>query len=327
MADPGGSVGSSSSVDLADVRAAAVRLDAVLPRTPLIHSGAWGAWLKLESLQLTGAYKVRGALNAVLCALEQGDHRPVVAASAGNHGAGVAWAAQHVGLPAVVAVPEDAPSVKVERIAALGAEVQRVGRSFEESLQWARAYAEQAGARLIHAFDDPQVIAGQGTIAFELLGVRPDVVLVPVGGGGLAAGISLVLRAAGVRLVGVQIEGVDAMASVLRGGPDRIVPRPTVADGIRVGSPGQLTRILCRRGLERVVLVREDEVRLAMSALYVQEGLVVEGAGAVAVAGLARVPGQRRVALVTGGNVSESDVADFIPVQRLASNDSIYLTK
>jgi len=297
-------MGSCSQVDCSDVLEAAARLRSVLPRTPLVYSPARSVWLKLESLQVTGAYKVRGALNAVLAGGERGDQRSVVAASAGNHGAGVAWAARYVGVQAVVAVPVDAPQVKVDRIEALGARVHRVGDSFEASLRWARSHARQTDARLIHAFDDPDVIAGQGTIALELLHLCPDVVMVPIGGGGLAAGISLVLRGEGIRLVGVQVKGVDAMASVFRGGPRQISPAVTVADGVRVRSPGRLTQALCRIGLDDILLVTERQVCEAMVSLREREGLLVEGAGAVASAAIPQVVGDRVIALVTGSNVS-----------------------
>jgi len=303
-------------VTLRDVRVASRRLQAVLPPSPLVYSGTREAWLKLESLQPTGAYKVRGALNALMVQVERGDKRPVMAASAGNHGAGVAWAARHLGLEAQIVVPEDAPRAKTARITALGAKVVRFGSTFEESLSWAEHHAQNQEHRLLHAFDDPDIIAGQGTVALELLDAEPDVVAVPVGGGGLAAGTSIVLRAAGIRVVGVQVVGVDALGSHLRGGPDRIDPRATVADGLRVREAGRLTRTLCRDGLDGVVMVTEDEVRDTMVSLAAEEHLVVEGAGAVSVAGLSRLSGHRRVAVVSGGNVDLEVLADLVRERR-----------
>ncbi len=303
-----------AAVSLADVRAAAQRISDFLVPTPVLYRPERRAWLKLENAQVTGAYKVRGALNALLAQLEREDRRSIVAASAGNHGAGVAWAARAVGLDALVVVPKGAPRSKIARIHESGGCVLEAGVDFEESLSIARAQAGVLGRRLLHAFDDPDIIAGQGTVALELLSLRPDVVLVPIGGGGLAAGVSLVLRAAGVRVVGVQIVGVDAMASWLRGGPARITPSSTIADGLRVHEPGMITRGLCRQTLEQIVLIREDEVRRAMRSLWEQEGLRIEGAGAVAVAGLGYVEGARRVALVTGGNVADGAHLSFSPV-------------
>jgi len=260
------------------------------------------AWLKLENLQYTGAYKVRGALNALLIQREIGDYRPIVAASAGNHGAGVAWAARQLGLQAIIAVPKNAPRNKIERMVALGAEVVLHGTDFDQCLVWAQRKSITQGWRFLHAFDDPDVIAGQGTVALELLKYKPEVVVVPIGGGGLAAGHALVLKEAGVRLVGAQIEGVDAMASALRGGPKRISPRPTVADSLRVRQAGSLTRVMCQGALESIVLVSEEATLEAMRSLAVQDGIRAEGAGAVAVAALEQVHGTRRIALVSGGN-------------------------
>ncbi len=302
MADSGDKMGSLSTVSLDDVHAAALRLRTVLTPTPLVYSQDRDAWLKLENLQITGAYKVRGALNDLMIQAEQGDDRTVIAASAGNHGAGVAWAARHVGLQAIIVVPVHAPRTKVERIRSLGAQVVFMGENFEASLLWANHCARTQGWRLLHAFDDPDVIAGQGTIALDLLNLRPDVVLIPVGGGGLAAGTSLVLRDAGIRSVGVQIEGVDALASYFRGGPTRIRPRSTIADGLRVREAGKLSRKLCYDNLDDVVLVTEEEVLHAITSLEAQEPWSVEGAGAVSVAALNHVSGGRRVALITGGN-------------------------
>ena len=295
-------MGGLNTVTLDDVRKAEKRLAPILLPTPMVYSHERDAWLKLENLQLTGAYKVRGALNALLAQIEREDHRTVIAASAGNHGAGVAWAARHIGLPAIIVVPTNAPRSKVDRIRRLGAKVVFMGDTFDGSLKWARYCARQHDFRLLHAFDDPDVIAGQGTVALELLSLQPDVVVIPIGGGGLAAGTSIVLKDAGIRTVGVQIKGVDALASYLRGGPARIRPKQTIADGLRVRESGLITRSLCEQNLDHVMLVTESEVQQAMQSLEETEPWSVEGAGAVSVAALKRVSGDRRVALITGGN-------------------------
>jgi threonine dehydratase len=287
---------------LAEVEEAAKRLAAFLQPTPVVRSLSEKAWLKLENVQKTGAYKVRGALNALLLQRERGDSRPVIAASAGNHGAGVAWAAQQLGMRATIIVPKGAPRTKVIRIERYGAEVQYVGDDFDQSLDWAQQLACSQGARFLHAFDDPDIIAGQGTTALELLQLKPDVVIVPIGGGGLASGCCIPLRDAGVRVVGVQIEGVDALASYLRGGPGRILPRETIADGLRVREAGVLTRELCRRGLSEIVLVTEEQVKRSQARLAAVERITAEGAGAVAFAALPQVKGEKRVAIVSGGN-------------------------
>lgn len=306
----------AAPLEPADVRRAAARLAEHLRETPTRFSSSWGAWLKLENLQETGAYKVRGALNALTAQLERGDRRPVIAASAGNHGAGVAWAAARVGLRATLVVPYDAPRCKIERILDYGATVVERGEHFEESLQWATDRAEETGSRLLHAFDDPEVIAGQGTVALELLRIRPDTVLVPIGGGGLASGVITALGGQETRVIGVQIEGVDAMRRVVQEGIGAIEPARTLADGLRVREAGRFTREICRRGLSGFVTVTEAEVRRAMGELARREGLRVEGAGAVAVAGLPYVRGSRVVAVVSGGN------ADPVVLERLLAEQA-----
>ena len=180
----------------ADLAAARARITAALAPTPVVAARSRDAWLKLENLQITGSFKVRGALNAIARGVESGDRRAIVAASAGNHGQGVAWAARRFGLSACVVVPRDAPRAKVEGCRALGAEVVVGGDGYESCWALAHQLAGRRGARLVHAFDDPDVIAGQATVGFELAALAPDVVLVPVGGGGLAAGVGLALRGA-----------------------------------------------------------------------------------------------------------------------------------
>jgi threonine dehydratase len=225
-----------------------------------------------------------------------------VAASAGNHGLGVAWAARHLGLGATVLVPRTAPENKVRACQALGARVLVEGELVDDCLAAAQALAACTGARFVHAFDDAQVIAGQATVGVELAHLRPDVVLVPVGGGGLASGVGLAFRHHGVRVVGVQVAGADAMRRVLAGAPP-VAPAATLADGMRVATPGTLTRAICREVLDDVVVVEEDELAAAVAGLAFADRVVAEGAGAAAVAALARVGGRRRVAIVSGGNI------------------------
>jgi threonine dehydratase len=284
------------------IRRAAERLAAILPPTPVKAAPAREAWLKLENLQVTGAYKVRGAFNAIAAQVERGDRGPVFAASAGNHGLGVAWAARHFGLPATIVVPRGAPRRKVIGCQRLGAQVREEGTSFDAALAAARALAEAAGARVLHAFDDPEVIAGQATVALELLALEPDVVLVPIGGGGLVAGMGSVLRRAGVRVVGVQVAGAEAFRQVLAGEDPRPAG-PTLADGLRVAAPGQLTRRIGAAALDEIVVVAEAEVAAAIASLALDDKVVAEGAGAASVAALPRVGGRRRVAVVSGGNI------------------------
>jgi len=297
--------------DLID--AAVARVAGVLPATPVVRSERLGAWLKLENLQVTGAYKVRGALNALAAQVARGDRRPVVAASAGNHGLGVAWAARHLGLAATIVVPDDAPATKVRGCRALGARVVQVGRGFEDCLAHAQLLARAHDARLLHAFDDPEVIAGQATVAAEILHLDPDVVVVPVGGGGLAAGVASLLRRRGIRVVGAQVTGVDGLRRALRGdGPLAAPPPATLADGLRVKAPGVLALHIASRSLDDVVLVSEDELAATVRELVHAERIVVEGAAAVAAAALARVSGRRRVAVMTGGNIDAPVLAALL---------------
>ena len=300
----------ADAVHVDSVEAAHRSLSAVLAPTPLVFSKSRRAALKLENLQATGAYKVRGAFNAVATQIKRGDRRPLVAASAGNHGQGVAWAARHFGLSACIVVPSAAPETKVAGARRLGARVMRHEGSLEDCVALARELAAREGLRFVHPFDDPDVIAGQGTVAVELADFAPDVVVVPIGGGGLAAGMAVWLRSRGARVVGAQIEGVDAMRRRLRG-EDEMAPRATIADGLVVQSPGAITTELCRRLLDDIVLVSEDDVRRTIVELALHDKLIVEGAGAVAVAALPQVRGDRRVAVVSGGNIDFSALAEL----------------
>src|SRR5688572_17291024 len=204
-------------VGVADVLAAHARLRRYLPPTPLHYAERFGTWLKLENLQRTGSYKVRGALNALLAARERGDRRQVITASAGNHAQGMAWAAYRLGIPAITVMPRNAPATKVAGVAHWGATVRLHGDTYDEAKAFAAELAAQNGFRLLSAFDDADVIAGQGTVGLEIAAaMNPDVVLVPIGGGGLASGVALALKSQGVRIVGAQVEGVDAMARALK---------------------------------------------------------------------------------------------------------------
>ena len=302
----------------ASIAAAAARIAAVLPPTPVIHAPGRGALLKLENLQVTGAFKVRGAFNAVASGVARGDRRDLVCASAGNHGLGVAWAARHFDRRAIVVVPAGAAAAKVRGCRALGAEVITGGADVEACLRAACVVAEARGARLLHPFDDPDVIAGQATVGVELLPLRPDVVLVPIGGGGLAAGVCAALRPHGVRVVGVQVRGLDRFRQAWRTSPSLSSSSPgfspaalpaSVADGLRVARPGALALSVCAALLDDIVLVSEDQIADTIASLAVREKVVAEGAGAAAVAALPLVSGVRKVAIVSGGNIDAGVLA------------------
>lgn len=299
-------------VTASDVLAAQARLRRYLNPTPLHYAERFGCWLKLENLQRTGSYKVRGAMNALLVARERGDTRPTIAASAGNHAQGLAWAAYRLGMPAITVMPRTAPETKIAGVAHWGATVRLHGDSYDEAKTFAAELAAQYDYRLLPAFDDPDVIAGQGTVGLELAALMPDVVLVPIGGGGLAAGVALALKSQGVKVVGAQVEGVDAMARALRGDSDAREPAATLADGVRVRDPGQLTRAVLQSLLDDVVIVREAELRETLVRLALEEHVIAEGAGALALAAGRRVPGKRKCAVVSGGNLDAGVLASLL---------------
>lgn len=301
-----------ASVGAMDVLAAQARLRRYLPPTPLHHAERFGCWLKLENLQRTGSYKVRGALNALLAARERGDDRPVIAASAGNHAQGLAWAAYRLNVPAIAVMPHGAPQTKIAGVAHWGATVRLHGDTFDEARAFALQLAERNGYRFLSAFDDPDVIAGQGTVGLEIASLAPDVVLVPIGGGGLAAGVALALKAQGVRIVGAQVEHVDAMARALRNEAPGAPPVATLADGVRVKEPGLLTRRILSELIDDIVIVREAELRETLVRLALEEHLIAEGAGALALAAGRRVAGKRKCAVVSGGNIDAMVLAGLL---------------
>ena len=309
-----------AEVAVADVLAAQARLRRYLDPTPAHYAERFGCWLKLENLQRTGSYKVRGAMNALLAMRERGDTRTVVTASAGNHAQGLAWAAYRLDWPVIAVMPRCAPATKIAGVAHWGATVRLHGDSYDEAKAFAAALAAQHGYRLLSAFDDADVIAGQGTVGLELAKLAPDVVLVPIGGGGLAAGVALALKAAclpgmarrRLRIVGAQVEGVDAMARALRGETMLREPAATLADGVRVKQPGELTRRMLETLLDDVVIVREPELRETLVRLALEEHVIAEGAGALALAAGRRVPGRRKCAVVSGGNVDAGVLARLL---------------
>jgi len=299
-------------VSASDVLAAQARLRRYLDVTPTHYAERFGCWLKLENLQRTGSYKVRGALNALLVARERGDERTVIAASAGNHAQGLAWAAYRLGVPAITVMPRNAPETKIAGVAHWGATVRLHGDSYDEAKAFAIELAAQHDYRLLSAFDDRDVIAGQGTVGLEIAAMSPDVVLVPIGGGGLAAGVALALKSQGVRIIGAQVEGVDAMARALQGDHSLREPAMTLADGVRVRQPGALTERILAELLDDVIIVREAELRETLVRLALEEHVIAEGAGALALAAGKRVAGKRKCAVVSGGNLDAAVLARLL---------------
>lgn len=305
-------VSSNLGVTASDVLAAQARLRPHLAATPLHFAERFGCWLKLENLQRTGSYKVRGAMNALLAARERGDQRPIIAASAGNHAQGLAWAGYRLRHPVITVMPRTAPQTKIAGVAHWGATVRLHGDNYDEAKAFALQLAQHNDYRLLSAFDDPDVIAGQGTVGLEMAALAPDTVLVPIGGGGLAAGVALALKSQGVRIIGAQVEGVDAMVRALRGDHTVRESAATLADGVKVKEPGQLTQRVLHELLDDIVVVREAELRETLVRLALEEHVIAEGAGALALAAGRRVASKRKCAVVSGGNIDAAVLAQLL---------------
>jgi threonine dehydratase len=308
-------------IDLDQIRRAAVADDDVVRETPVLGSrtisdriGGGQIALKAENLQRTGSFKLRGALAKIATLDPASCEAGVVAGSAGNHGQAVAYAARARGIPCVVFMPIHASIQKIDGCTEFGATVQLVGEMVDETLAAAEAYAREHGMAFIHPFEDPDVIAGQGGVGLELARQVRDLslVLVPVGGGGLISGVAIAVKAMkpDVRVVGVQVDRFAPLPGSLEQGVPVTVASttPTIADGIAVKRPGELTLGLIRRYVDEVVVVPEDSVAEAMVLLLERAKLVVEGAGAVGVAALLGgqvTPAEQGTTAVvlSGGNV------------------------
>jgi threonine dehydratase len=315
------------------VRAAAARIESGVRHTPTARSrtlsAASGAevYLKVENRQTTGSYKERGALNAMLMLTPEQRERGVITMSAGNHGQAVAYHGARLGLSTTVVMPATTPFLKVRRTRDFGANVLLHGENFDEAAAHARELAAQSGATVVHPYDDQNVIAGQGTASLELLedAAEPlDVLIVPVGGGGLISGATLAVAASGVatEVIGVQSAFYAGVAGALNGGP---IPAggPTIAEGIAVKVPGTLTMEYIRRGVSDVLLVSEAAIETSIARLLEDEKLVVEGAGAAGVAALLEYPerfaGKRVGAILCGGNIDLGMLAAVIVRHRMRS--------
>jgi threonine dehydratase len=310
------------AVSLDDVRAAAVAIAGSVVRTPTVRSRTLSAitgadiWLKLENLQFTAAFKERGALNRMLHLTPEERARGVVAMSAGNHAQGVAYHASRLGVPATIVMPRATPNVKVANVEALGATVILDGDTLAEAEARARSLP---GLVWVAPFDDPDVIAGQGTIGLELLEDVPDLdaVVVPVGGGGLIAGIATVAAALapGVEVVGVEAERYPCVANALRGGDD-LPGGVTIAEGIAVATVGTLTFPIIRDLVADVVCVSEAVLEQAVALFLEIEKTVAEGAGAAGLAAVLadrdRFAGRRVGLIVSGGNIDLRLLAEVI---------------
>ena len=311
---------------LEDIRAAGQRLAGVAQVTPLHSSGTLSGLvgrpvsLKAENLQLTGSFKIRGAYNTISQLSEVERAAGVVTSSAGNHGQAVAWAARQAGIAATIFVPDGAPMAKFDAARGYGATVINAGAGFDEAVAAGLRHAEETGATFVHAFDDPRVIAGQGTLGLELaeeLPAGPGTVVIPVGGGGLASGIAIALRALRPEL---SLVGVQAAACAPFAGREPI--GPTIADGIAVKYPAELTSAILRDLLDDVVVVDDAAISQALVLLLERSKLVVEGAGAAPVAALLQglVRGDDPAcAVLAGGNI---DATTLVSVTRFGLTSS-----
>ncbi|MBR0281578.1 MAG: threonine ammonia-lyase, partial [Oscillibacter sp.] len=269
-------------------------------------------YLKTENLQVTGSFKLRGAYNKIASLTPEQRAAGILACSAGNHAQGVALSATKMGAHSIVCMPDGAPISKVEATKRLGAEVRLVPGAYDDAYEYACRLQQETGATFIHPFNDELVMAGQGTIGLEILDQLPDVeaVIVPVGGGGLLAGVAFAIKNLNpkVKVYGVQAENAPSMVRSFR--EDGIITLDTVAtfaDGIAVKTPGDLTYAMAKQYVDEMVSVSEDEIAAAILALIEQQKLIAEGAGAVSVAAamFRKVPieGKKAVCLVSGGNI------------------------
>ncbi len=304
------------SITLEDIEAAAELIEGHILRTPSFHSEplsrmlGFDIFLKLENLQYTSSFKPRGALVKLLSLNDAERKAGVVAASAGNHAQGVAFHAQKLGIPATIYMPVGTPFTKVRRTEDLGADVVLSGDGLAEARETATAFAEQAGKQFVHPYDDEKIITGQGTVGLEMLTDHPDLdtLLIPIGGGGLIAGSAIAAKALSpdITIIGVEAEHYPSMKNAIAGVADTCGGQ-TVAEGIAVKVPGDLTRPIIEELVSEYVLVGEASLEKAIQTYLEAQRLVVEGAGAATLAALMDSPekysGKKVGIIVSGGNI------------------------
>ena len=324
-----------TTLTLQHIRAARQRIKDNIYLSPCAHSEVlsnllgFELYLKLENLQMTGSFKDRGSLNKMLQLSTEQQKAGVITASAGNHAQGVAHAARLLNIPATIVMPETTPLSKIRGTQELGANIVLHGSGYDEAFDKAVELQQQQGYTLVHAFDDPDIIAGQGTIGLEVLEQLPDldVMVVPVGGGGLISGIATAIRETrpDVRVIGVESERMAAMkASLVAGKVQPLQPANTIADGISVARVGQQTLPIVSRYVEEIVTVDEEQIAYAIMTLLEREKTLAEGAGAVAFAALsnnriADIKGKKVVALISGGNIDMTMLSKIL--ERGLEND------
>jgi threonine dehydratase len=312
-------------VSMEDIRAAAQRIAGAIEHTPCVHSRTLSrltgaqVWLKFENLQFTASFKERGALNKLLCLSAAERKRGVIAMSAGNHAQAVAYHAARLGIPAVIVMPKGSPNTKVKNTRVHGAEVVLEGESLADAGRHAFERAARDNLVFVHPYEDPLVIAGQGTAGLELLAAVPDldVLVVPIGGGGLISGIATAAKALkpDIRIFGVESKTYPSMYQRLNGLPIQ-VGGDTIAEGIAVKDVGDIAFGIIKRLVEEVLLVEEETIERAVVALIEIEKTVAEGAGAAALAALLEHPGRfagKRVGLpISGGNIDSRVLASVL---------------
>ncbi len=315
----------TSLLTIDDVRAAAARIEGAVVRTAMDYSRTLseitGAdiWLKFENLQFTAAYKERGALNAMLLLGGEKMNRGVITASAGNHAQGLSYHGTRLGAPVTIVMPRTTPTVKVMQTEAVGGKVVLEGETFDEAYAHARQLEVELGLTFVHPFDDPHIAAGQGTVALEMLEAVPelDMLVIPIGGGGLASGMATAARAIkpDIGIIGVQAELFPSMYNKLRHN-DLPCGGDTLAEGIAVKEPGAFTSTVLRKLLDDIVLVSEASLETAVSLLLQIEKTVAEGAGAAGLAAVlahpARFKGRKIGIPITGGNIDTRLLANVL---------------
>ena len=312
-------------VTLDNVYRASQVLKPVVRKTDIIHAPKLrkdaDIYLKTENLQITGSFKVRGAYYKMSRLTPEEKARGVVACSAGNHAQGVALAARENGIKAVICLPDGAPISKIEATKSYGAEVCLVPGVYDDAYNKALSLCRERGYTMIHPFDDEDVIAGQGTIALEIVDQLsdPDAIVVPIGGGGLISGIAFAMKSVNpkVKIYGVQAEGASSMLRSINGKKiTEISCISTIADGIAVKKPGRIPFDICSRYLDGIVTVNDDEISAAILALVERHKLVTEGAGAAAVAAIMyrkiNLVGKKTIAILSGGNIDLEILAKVI---------------
>jgi threonine dehydratase len=314
-------------VVLQDIKTAAQRLDGIIHRTEVTHSRTFSemsgnhVYLKNENLQKTGSFKIRGAFNKIATLGDEGKKRGVIASSAGNHAQGVALGATLYSIPATVVMPAGAPLAKVAATRGYGAKVILYGALYDDAYAKALELRETTGAMFLHPFNDPDVIAGQGTIGLEIIRDLPDVdaIVVPVGGGGLISGIAVAAKAIkpDVKVIGVEAAGAPSvLASLQAGQVTALSSVATIADGIAVKQPGDLTFSLINQYVDDIVTVEDEEISYAILMLLERAKVIAEGAGAASVAAILQqklnFTGKKVVAVVSGANIDVNILARVI---------------